>query len=239
MSTSGILSRRGLFRTLACGCVAAGLGVRMGVAPALAADPKAKTTLSSDEALARLKTGNEAFVKGASCVVVGGVERIAALAGGQAPFAVVVTCSDSRTSPELLFDASLGELFVVRVAGNTVDQTALGSIEYGVAVLGAPLVLVLGHSGCGAVEAAVKMVTERAEYPGAIATMVEPILPAVLKAQTQPGDLLSNAIATNVRLVLGAIGNGSAMVTEAKKAGKVRLVGGVYDLSSGVVDFQA
>ncbi|MCJ8143239.1 carbonic anhydrase [Ancylobacter sp. A5.8] len=235
MPASEMLSRRNLFRTLACGCLAAGVGIPT----AFAAEPEAKTTLGGDEALARLKSGNEAFVKGGACVPVGGAERISALAAGQAPFAVVVACSDSRTPPEHLFDASLGQLFVVRVAGNTVDQSALGSIEYGVAVLGAPLVLVLGHSSCGAVQAGVKMVTEKAEFPGAISAMVEPILPAVLKAQTMSGDLVTNAIRSNVEFVLRSVATGSTLVSDARKAGKVRLAGGVYDLKTGVVDFLA
>lgn len=235
MSISVAFSRRGFFRGLACGCLAAGAVTSSTVA--FAADSAATASPSARDALARLKTGNAAFVEGGACIPAGGPKQISKLATGQAPFAVVVGCSDSRTPPEHLFDASLGELFVVRVAGNTVDDAALGSIEYGVAVLGAPLVLVLGHSGCGAVEAGVNMVTKKTLYPGSIGTMIEPILPAVLKAQGMPGDIVANSVRTNVQMVLAHIAQGSVMVSGAEKAGKVQLVGGVYDLATGKVDF--
>jgi carbonic anhydrase len=161
---SNQLSRRALFHSLACGC--ATLPVGLIARPANAA----KTDLTADQALAQLKEGNAAFVKGGACVPTGGPARVAELAKGQGPFAVVVGCSDSRTPPEHLFGRGLGELFVVRVAGNTVDPGALGSIEYAVAVLGAPLILVLGHSKCGAVEAAAKVVTENAAFRARSAT---------------------------------------------------------------------
>ncbi|ADH88670.1 carbonic anhydrase [Ancylobacter novellus DSM 506] len=234
MPNAILASRRGVFAALACGCAAA---AGLGRGSAFAASPAASTSVSADEALSRLKSGNAAFVGGESCTPAGGHGHIAPLAAGQAPFAVVVGCSDSRTPPEHLFDGKLGELFIVRVAGNTVDHTALGSIEYGVAVLGAPLVLVLGHSGCGAVEAATKVVTKGATYPGSIGQMVEPIVPAVRKAQGMKGDLMANAVRTNVELVLEQIAAASPLVAQARDAGKVRLAGAVYDLASGKVAF--
>lgn len=235
MITSGSLSRRSLFGALACGCAAVGVGLH---APAaVAASYMAKTTLSADEALARLKEGNAAFVKGGACTPVGGPTRIGELAGGQAPFAVIVGCSDSRTPPEHIFGGGLGELFIIRVAGNTADLSALGSIEYGVAVLGAPLVLVLGHSNCGAVEAAISIVRDQTVYPGAIDSMVQPILPAVLRAQRGSGDLVAASVKANVEDVLAGIASSSTMLAQARDAGKLRLVGGVYDLATGQVDF--
>src|SRR4051794_30174163 len=115
------LSRRGFFHTLACGCVALPAGFV--VAPVHAASGS-KTDLTADQALARLKEGNVAFVNGGACVPTGGPARVAELSNGQAPFAVIIGCSDSRTPPEHLFGGGLGELFVVRVAGNTVDPSA-------------------------------------------------------------------------------------------------------------------
>ena len=109
-----------------------------------------------------------------------GRDRRLEIARGQTPFATLVSCSDSRVPPELLFGRGLGELFIVRNAGNTVDTAALGTIEYGVAALGVPLIVVMGHEKCGAVDAAVKVVTENATFPGSIGRMVEPIVPAVL-----------------------------------------------------------
>src|SRR5215211_6719194 len=123
---SNQLSRRALFHTLACGCAALPAGF---VAAPLHAASGSKTELTADQALARLKEGNDAFVKGGACVPTGGPSRVAELSKGQAPFAVIIGCSDSRTPPEHLFSRGLGELFVVRVAGNTVDPSALGSIE--------------------------------------------------------------------------------------------------------------
>jgi carbonic anhydrase len=129
------------------------------------------------------------------------------IARGQAPFAVLVSCSDSRVPPELLFDTGLGELFIIRNAGNTVDTAALGSIQYGVLVLGAPLVVVLGHERCGAVDAALQVVDKNATFPGSIGPMIEPIIPAVLKAKSggaKGDELLDAAVRENVRRVVTA-----------------------------------
>jgi carbonic anhydrase len=231
---SSLMSRRGFVRTLACGCAAP---AAFAATPVLAASGPG-THYSADEALAMLKEGNAGFVSGGACVPAGG-PRIGPLAKGQAPFAVIVGCADSRTPPEHLFGRGLGELFVVRVAGNTVDTGALGSVEYGVAVLGAPLIVVLGHSGCGAVEAAVKIVTEDARYPGAIGDLVTPIVPAVLRAQKKGGDLLAAAVRENVVRVVEQIKGSDALLKEPIRAGKVKAVGGVYDLATGSVQFAA
>lgn len=231
---SSFISRRGFFRGLACGCAALPAGF---LAQPVHAQYGAKTAYSADQALAMLKEGNAAFVKGGSCVPAGGPTRIAELARGQAPFAAVVTCADSRTPPEHLFGRGLGELFVVRVAGNTVDTSALGSLEFSVAVLGSPLVVVLGHSRCGAVEAATKIVTEDAKFPGSIGKMVEPIVPAVRRAQKAGGNLLDSSIRENVKGVSESLTGASTMLADAQRGGKVKIVGGVYDLESGRVDF--
>lgn len=242
MSVAAPFSRRRLLHGFACGCLAAGaLSAGPLVAPALlgaarAADPVPKTTLSADQALARLKEGNEAFVKGGACVPTGGPARVAELARGQAPFAVIVACSDSRTPPEHIFGGGLGEIFIIRVAGNTVDDVALGSIEYGVAVLGAPLVLVLGHSACGAVKAAVDMVENATDLPGSINAVVEPILPAVLRAKKAGGDVVTASIRENVALTLLHAEQSSTILAEGRKSGRVRMEGGVYDLATGKVE---
>lgn len=235
MSTTS--SRRAFFRTLACGCLAASAGLFPHAS--WATDPKARTAMTAEEALASLKDGNAAFVNAGACAPTGGAARLAELARGQAPFAVIVSCSDSRTPPEVLFNKSLGELFVIRVAGGVVDRSALGSIEYGVAVLGAPLVLVLGHSQCGAVEAAARVVTDNARFPGAIGELIAPIVPAVLKARSQGGDLLAASIDENVRRVTAQIVEQSPLVAAPVKSGKASVVGGIYDLATGKVAFMA
>lgn len=192
---------------------------------------------SPDEALALLKEGNARFVADAPFDAAIGSARRHELAKGQRPFAVVVGCSDSRVPPELLFGRGLGELFVIRVAGNTVDLAAEGSIEYAVAELGAPLVVVLGHERCGAVAGAVSVVEHNAIFPGAISDIIEPIVPAVLKAKSQPGDLLDNAVRQNVLRTVTRLRVLGPILPEMVKAGRVKVVGGRYDLDEGKVEF--
>jgi carbonic anhydrase len=150
---------------------------------------------------------------------------------------VLVGCSDSRVSPEILFGRGLGELFIVRNAGNTVDTAALGSIEYAVGVLGVPLVVVLGHQSCGAVAAAVDVVEKNATFPGVIGEMVQPIVPAVLEAKTQGGDLLEASVRNNARRVAKRLTTQSLVITGALSAGKVKVVGARYGLSDGHVEW--
>ncbi len=197
-----------------------------------------KTTLTPDQALALLKEGNRSFLTDSPVRAASGRERRLAIAQSQAPFAAYVTCSDSRVSPELLFGRGLGELFIIRNAGNTVDTVAEGSIEYAVAELGVPLVVVMGHERCGAVSAAVSVVRQNARFPGSIGKMVEPIIPAVLQAQGQPGDLVDNAIRENVRRVVNQLRTQSdPLLLEPQRTGRVKVVGAYYDLDTGSVDF--
>ncbi|MEO7522387.1 MAG: carbonic anhydrase [Gemmatimonas sp.] len=192
--------------------------------------------------MARLKKGNADFLADKPSVKTSrDNDRRLAIARGQVPFAVLVGCSDSRVSPELLFDAGLGELFIVRNAGNTVDTVALGSIEYGVQVLGAPLVLVLGHERCGAVDAAVSVVEKNTVYPGSIGKMIEPIIPAVLKAKSSgaaKGEaMLDAAVRENVRRIVSRLRSAEEALLAPQRAGKLKIVGARYDLDDGKVDF--
>ena len=160
------------------------------------------------------------------------------LASSQEPFAAYVTCSDSRVPPELLFGRGLGELFIIRNAGNTVDTVALGSIEYAVAVLSVPLVVVMGHERCGAVDAATKVVKSNATFPGSIGRMIEPIIPAVLQARDEEGDLLDNSVRANVRRVVQQLRTQTdPIMMEPQRSGKLWVVGAYYDLDDGKVDF--
>jgi carbonic anhydrase len=212
---------------------------------ALAADPPriapakdGKTTLTPDQALALLKEGNRTFLTDSPVRAAVGRQRRLEIAQSQAPFAAYVTCSDSRVSPELLFGRGLGELFIIRNAGNTVDTVALGSIEYAVAELGVPLIVVMGHERCGAVAAATAVVRQNATFPGNIGRMVEPIIPAVLKAQGQPGDLVDNAIRENVRRVASQLrSSADPLLLEPQQRGRLKVVGAYYDLDTGAVDF--
>jgi len=159
------------------------------------------------------------------------------IAQGQTPFAVFVGCSDSRVPPELVFGSGLGEFFVVRVAGNSVDRTALGSIEYGVGALGCPVVVVMGHERCGAVQAAIQMVQDDKRFPGAIGEMVSPIIPAVLRAQKMTGDLVENAVKENVRSVVLRLRQSDDVLSGPVAQGKVKVVGAYYNLGTGAAEF--
>lgn len=210
--------------------------------PAFAADPTAKpmarAASTPEAALALLEAGNAAFLRGTSTDSDISPKRRLELAAGQAPFCAYVSCSDSRVPPELLFGRGLGELFIIRNAGNTVDTVAMGSIEYAVAVLGVPLVVVMGHESCGAVKAAMSVVETNARFPGAIGNMIEPIIPAVLQSRGRPGDPVTNAVKENVRRVVGTLRKESDPIMLAPQAaGKLRVVGAYYELSTGHVDF--
>jgi carbonic anhydrase len=160
------------------------------------------------------------------------------LAQQQSPFCVLVGCSDSRVSPELLFGRGLGEMFIVRNAGNVVDLAAMGNIEYGVAVLGAPLVVVLGHERCGAVQAAVDVVENDATYPGSIGQMIEPILPAVIYARRQgEDDLLDRSVRQNIHRIVQRLRLTEQMLIEPQRTGRLKILGARYDLDDGGVEF--
>jgi carbonic anhydrase len=201
--------------------------------------------LTPSQALALLKEGNEKFLTDSPIRSVMGRERRLEIARGQAPFAVLVSCSDSRVPPELLFGRGLGELFIVRNAGNTVDDVAMGSIEYAVAELGVPLVVVMGHERCGAVDAAISVVQKNTTFPGSIGQMIEPIVPAVLKAKAsmdpaKPIDheaLLDASVRQNVLRVVNRLRTAEAMLLGPIKSGKLKIVGARYDLDDGKVDF--
>lgn len=194
---------------------------------------------NADEALQRLKNGNRRFVEDQPHDADISRDRRLALASGQEPFATLVGCSDSRVGPELLFGAGLGELFIVRTAGNNIDTAGMGSIEYSVAVLGVPLIVVLGHEKCGAVAAATEVVTKDTRFPGSIGRMIEPIVPSVLAVQREgagDGDLLDRSIEENVRRVVERLSKYSEpMLTDPIERGELKVVGAVYSLSTGEV----
>ena len=234
--TDGVHGRRVVLGTAAAGLLAVAWPAR-----ARAADPIPRTAMTADQALQVLKDGNEAFradkPTSPSYKTTTRHDRRIELARGQAPFCVLVGCSDSRVPPEVLFGRDLGELFIVRNAGNTVDTAALGSIEYGVGVLGVPLVVVLGHESCGAVAAAVDVVEKDATFPGVIGEMVQPIVPAVLSVRNQPGSLLDNAVRANARRVALRLKTQSQVIQGALAAGKVKIVAARYGLAEGEVSW--
>ncbi len=226
-------SRRNFLTKLGVGALALGAGaMQKGYA-----SEEVAQEFTPDEALEILKKGNQEFLAGNANPETASARRRLEIASGQKPFTILVGCSDSRVSPEILFGRRLGELFIVRNAGNVVDLAALGSIEYGVLELAIPLIIVLGHEKCGAVEAAVSIVEENTEFPGSIGAMVAPILPAVLAMREEPGDLLDNAVRENVRRIVERLSNSEDVLTEPLEAGRLKIVGARYDLDSGEVDF--
>jgi carbonic anhydrase len=160
----------------------------------------------------------------------------AARAEGQAPFAAILGCADSRVAPELLFDLGPGDLFVARVAGNFVTPAVLASLEYGNAVLGARLIMVLGHSNCGAVNAAISALQKGNTFPGHISDLVRALKPGILSAVQHPGnDLKDRAVVANVRYNVQRLQNAHPILAEAVAKKTLLVVGGVYDLATGKV----
>lgn len=238
------LSRRGFFGAAgAVGASAAflgGLALPAGTTPARAADQPtaagaAPNAISPEEALQRLMDGNARYVanKAENCDYSHGRD---VRAGVQYPIVGLVSCSDSRLAPEIAFDQGPGEVFVVRVAGNFVNEDGLASLEYGVAVLGMPLIMVLGHSGCGAVDATIKAVNDGTQFPGHLPRLVDAIRPAVeIAKKASPENLLAAATVENVRYNMQRLTAATPIVAEAAAAGKVKIVGGIYDIATGVV----
>ena len=193
---------------------------------------------TADEALARLQAGNLRFVRGEASFPTVQKEILAELALGQQPYATILGCSDSRVPPELVFDAGFGELFVIRVAGNVLGPSILGSLQYSALHLKTPLFVVLGHEGCGAVKAAIASRFDEAPQAGRIELLLEQIIPALdgLDPQAPPAELLSAGVEANVRRTIREL----LATPEAKSRsgeGVFKLVGAVYELETGSVRF--
>jgi carbonic anhydrase len=194
------------------------------------------TALTPAQALERLKAGNARFIAGTPENEPYG-PQVSDFAGEQKPFAVVLACSDSRVPVETLFDQLPGKIFVVRVAGNFLNEDNLGSIEFGVDVLKAKLIVVLGHSRCGAVSAALAYVRDGIEQRGHIQRVIDAVAPAVLAARGYPGDWLENGTVQNVALNVHAVTANSEIIAARVDAGEVRVIGGIYNVNTGWVAF--
>ena len=226
--TSNLISRKAL--------LAAGAGL---AAIALDAGPLGLRAAAATNAtvgnahLSALMSGNARFVAGTPRCIPATARRTE-LANGQAPFAAILGCSDSRVPAETIFDHDPGDIFVVRVAGNFVTDTGLGSLEYSVAVLKSELIMVLGHSSCGAVKAATQA-AQGETFPGHIQGLATAIEPAAKATKGKAGDWVANATAENVRMNAKALLAQSTILSEAHAAGKITIVGAVYDLHTGKV----
>jgi carbonic anhydrase len=229
------IGRRDVLRLGAAGLVAIGLGGAPWSARAANAPP---TILAPDEALNALKTGNARYVSHPELCTIDLAQQRDKVAAHQAPWASIISCADSRVPPELIFGGhGVGELFVARNAGNLVDTATLGTVEYGAAVLGSPLIVVLAHTSCGAVKAACDVVTKNATYPGAIGPMIDPILPAAIAVRSEAGDFVNNTAKESARRTAKRLTAGSTLLAGLAGAGKLKIVAAIYDLETGVVTY--
>lgn len=199
------------------------------------AGPKPQNAITADAALKRLREGNARYVANALDIKnfsAGRASRVKA----QYPIAAFLSCADSRVAPELIFDQGPGDLFVVRVAGNYLSSNSLASLEYAVAVLNVPLIMVLGHTECGAVKSTIGALQGHTPLPGHIWDIVDAVRPGVERVVSEGGqDLANRAVATNVEYNVSRIATAQPIIAEAVQAGRVKVVGAIYELQTGNV----
>jgi carbonic anhydrase len=200
--------------------------------------PKPQNVLSPEASLERLLQGNHRYVEGVSRRHDFKHER-EVLAGGQNPYAGILSCADSRIAPEYAFDSGRGDLFVCRVAGNFANDDTVASLEYAVAILNTPLILVLGHDSCGAVDATIKSLKDNTVLPGHLPSLVAALAPAVKAVSQHDGNPLDNAIRQNVIDTVAKLKSATPILSAAVEQGKLKVVGGIYRLTDGRVDMVA
>jgi carbonic anhydrase len=227
---SAHLSRRNLLKfsagAIGTGVLTAGLGSEL----AFPDKAVAKENMTPEQALQELMKGNQRFVSGKLENPRRNRARLAEVAKTQKPFAAILGCADSRVPSEIIFDQGFGDLFICRIAGNVATPEEIGSLEFGTLVLGAKVIVVMGHKRCGAVEATIK----GAQVPGQIASLLEAIKPALKLSNTQTGDELEKATKANVLFQMERL-KASPVISQLIKEGKLTLVGGYYDLDTGTV----
>ena len=224
------LSRRNSLKFVA-GAIGTGiLAARAGAELAAPEPAIAQNNVTPQAALQMLVDGNQRFVNNMRQNPNQTIARVTQVAPSQAPFAAILGCADSRFPAEILFDRGFGDIFVCRVAGNVATPEEIGSLEFGTLVLGAKVILVLGHERCGAVKAAI----EGGALPGHIGSLTEAIKPAVESSKNQPGDKVENAVKANVRLQANRL-KASPVINQLIEEGKLKIVGGYYDLDTGKV----
>ena len=228
------LSRRHL---LGAGLAVAGMAASSGLSstPVFAQASVPPNAITPDAALSRILDGNARYAGNTSTNKDFSAGR-AARAEAQYPVAAILGCADSRVAPELVFDQGPGQLFIVRVAGNFINDDGLASLEYGVNFLGVPLIIVLGHSGCGAVSATIKVIQEGTVLPGHLPELVKALKPGIEAAiKKKPSDLLVEATKENVRHNVGRLQTSGPVLKDVVAAGKLKVVGGYYDIATGKV----
>lgn len=231
--TNDFIGRRDLLKILGVGGISI-MTASLGIPQNAAADthrPSIVPLETPDAALTRLMAGNQRFVSGQTQHPQQSINRIQELAQSQNPFVIILGCADSRVPGEVVFDQGLGNIFDIRVAGNIVTPEVVGSIEYAVAYLKTPLLVVLGHERCGAVSTAV----QGGEFAGSIPSLVEAIAPAVARVKGRAGNMIENVVVANVQYQVEKLQQSSLVIQEAVRAGKLKVVGGRYDLDEGKV----
>jgi len=225
------ISRRNSLKFVA-GAIGTGiLAVRAGAELAAPAPVIAQNNVTPDQALQMLIDGNQRFVQARREKPNQTWTRIAQVAPSQAPFAAILGCADSRVPAEIVFDRGFGDIFVCRVAGNVATPEEIGSLEFGTLLLGAKVLMVLGHERCGAVKAAI----EGGALPGHINSLTDAIQPAVESSKNKPGDKVANAVKANVSLQASRL-KASPVINQLIEEGKLKIVGGYYDLDTGAVE---
>jgi carbonic anhydrase len=231
-----MIGRRGFLSigAIGLGATLGNLLWQTGVAYAADLSTPVDQALDPDAALQKLMAGNQRFVQHQPQYPDQTAARLKEVAQSQHPFATILSCADSRVPAEIVFDQGIGDVFDIRIAGNIATPEAIGSIEYAVALLNSPLLMVLGHERCGAVTAAV----QGEALPGEIGSFVKAIQPAVKRVKAKPGDAVENAVVANVQYQIEQLQR-SSLVTERVQSGKLKLVGGRYDLDTGRVTIVA
>jgi carbonic anhydrase len=220
------LGRRNLLKFMGITGIGAFSGLLGNVPSVLAA-----TNISADDALKQLMEGNHRFTQQQSEYPHQGLKRLQEVAYAQHPYATILSCADSRVPAEIVFDAGIGDLFDIRVAGNIVTPEVLGSIEYAVLQLNTPLIMVLGHERCGAITAAVT----GGKLPGSIGTLVAAIQPGIDLTEGSSDESIEKAVVSNVSYQIDAVKRNSSLIAEQILKNKLKIVGGRYDLDSGKV----
>lgn len=225
-------TRRSVLRG-AMAAVVAGAAAATLPGAALATTP-VEPSMPADEVIQRLLAGNARYASGKATPAPFD-SKVAQLAQTQRPHTAILSCSDSRVTPEFVFDKGQGELFVIRNAGNLAGPQALASLEYAVQFLGVSVVMVLGHSGCGAIVSAIDMTLKEAQLPGHLDEVIGTIGASVARAKRRPGELIVNAVEENVRRNAAVLEASGPILSRAALSGRIRIVGAVYDLSTGRV----
>jgi carbonic anhydrase len=229
-------SRRSLLKLM--GTLPLWLGASAGFIQSAVAQPSPGNVMTPDAAIRRLMAGNERYVANKPQDADFASNR-KALIMGQNPYACILSCADSRVSPEFCFDEERGDLFVNRLAGNYVNTDMIANIEYGVAVLKAPLVMVLGHTNCGAITAAIDANQNGTQYPGHIQVITTALRPAVKAGQAQKGDLLDAVTRANIKISVESLRQATPLIKKMVDDKSVMIVGGLYHLDTGRVEVLA